>query len=282
MNAVSVATHHSMNAGSEANFNVSTVNVAGIRVGRVDRSVWARVLARAARGRTGSDKPLFSTSLNSNTLSRIKSDKSFRSLVEAASFIDADGMPIVYFSRLVGNPIAQRCCTTDFVHDAAQVFEREGLSFYLLGGTEDANAGAAAELRRRYPNLRIVGRRNGYFGPAEEASVVDAINAAAPDLLWVSMGVPREHEFIVRNLDVLTNVGVAKTSGALFDYLAGNVSRAPLWMQRSSLEWLYRLWLEPRRLARRYLFTNSHSASVLMVALVMHLFTCARRFEREL
>ena len=96
--------------------------------------------------------------------------------------------------------------------------------------------------------------------------MIAEINDSAPDILWVGMGVPREIAFSVQNRGKLTNVGIIKTSGGLFDFLSGNSSRAPSWMQSSGLEWLYRLSLEPRRLIRRYARTNLHAAYLLLSA----------------
>src|SRR5690606_24880736 len=97
---------------------------------------------------------------------------------------------------------------------------------------------------------------NGYFKRDDEDAVVAEINAARPDIMWLGLGVPLEQQFVARNLDRLTGVGLVKTSGGLFDFISGKNKRAPGWMQACGLEWLYRMWLEPRRLAMRYLTTN--------------------------
>jgi len=103
-----------------------------------------------------------------------------------------------------------------------------------------------------------------YFSRDEEDEVIAEINAARPDILWVGLGVPLEQQFIERNIDRLTGVGVIKTSGGLFDFISGKNARAPAWMQAAGLEWLYRVWLEPRRLAMRYLTTNPQAIGALI------------------
>ena len=115
-----------------------------------------------------------------------------------------------------------------------------------------------------YPRLRILGYRDGYFGSDQEPGIIADINAARPDILWVGMGAPREQAFAVRNRRHLHGVGIIKTSGGLFDFLSGNVRRAPVWMQSIGLEWAYRTFLEPRRLAGRYLMTNPHAVFLLL------------------
>jgi exopolysaccharide biosynthesis WecB/TagA/CpsF family protein len=146
--------------------------------------------------------------------------------------------------------------TTDLFFDVAKMAESRGVSFYLLGGDEETNERAAAKVASLYPRLKIVGRRNGFFGKSDEPSVVEAINAAAPDILWVGMGVPRQEEFAVRNRTKLTNVGILKTCGGNFRYLSGELNRAPYWVQRSGLEWAYLACLDPRNRLMRYVRTN--------------------------
>ena len=181
-----------------------------------------------------------------------------------ADQIHADGMPMVLYSKwLSSNPLPERVATTDLVHAVAKLAEQAGVSFYFLGASEEVNAAAVKEMQEAHPKLVFAGRRNGYFKRAEEDEVIAAINAAKPDILWIGLGVPLEQQFISRNIDRLTNVGVIKTSGGLFDFMSGKNSRAPGWMQSAGLEWVYRVCLEPQRLAMRYLTTNPQAISAL-------------------
>jgi N-acetylglucosaminyldiphosphoundecaprenol N-acetyl-beta-D-mannosaminyltransferase len=134
----------------------------------------------------------------------------------------------------------------------------------MLGGSPEALRKATVNVRRLYPGLKLVGSRHGYFRPEEEDAIVAEIEAARPDILWVAMGAPREQRFAVKNRERLTGIGVIKTSGGLFDFLSGERSRAPSWMQAAGLEWLYRMLLEPRRLFVRYAVTNPHAAYLLL------------------
>jgi exopolysaccharide biosynthesis WecB/TagA/CpsF family protein len=108
----------------------------------------------------------------------------------------------------------------------------------------------------RYPALKIVGHRHGYFSREQEPEIIDKINRAQPDVLWLGMGAPAEQQFAIRNRDRLRRVGIVRTSGGLFDFLSGRARRAPKWMQIVGLEWAFRTLLEPRRLAGRYITTN--------------------------
>jgi N-acetylglucosaminyldiphosphoundecaprenol N-acetyl-beta-D-mannosaminyltransferase len=160
--------------------------------------------------------------------------------------------------------LPERVATTDLFHDVASLAVARRASFYMLGGSPGALRKAVATVRRLYPGLDLVGCRHGYFRPEEEDAIVADINAGAPDILWIAMGAPLEQRFAVRNRDRLTGVGVIKTSGGLFDFLSGERSRAPAWMQRLGLEWLYRMLIEPRRLFLRYAVTNPHAAYLLL------------------
>ena len=122
-------------------------------------------------------------------------------------------------------------------------------------------------MRRRsapLPSLRIVGRSHGYLKGAQLAAKLDEINALAPDILWLAMGVPREQQFVAEHGRRLRNVKMIKTSGGLFDFIAGAKPRAPQWMQSAGLEWAFRLGLEPRRLMLRYVTTNPIAAYLLL------------------
>lgn len=118
-------------------------------------------------------------------------------------------------------------------------------------------------MQEKYPNLKILGRRNGYFTKEQQADVVAEINSLKPDVLWVALGKPRQ-EFWCIELKEKLNVGWIKTCGGLYAFLAGTSPRAPQWMQNLSLEWLYRVYKAPRRLVWRYLTTNPH-AMYLMI-----------------
>jgi exopolysaccharide biosynthesis WecB/TagA/CpsF family protein len=136
---------------------------------------------------------------------------------------------------------------------------------FMLGATEDSNSAAVKSVKQRFPNLSIVGNRHGFFESRDqEIEVCEQIAALEPDILWISMGVPREQAFISRNRGRLTSVGVIKTSGGLFDFLSGSKRRAPLWLQNAGLEWLWRACLEPRRLGWRYLKTNPLAMYLLL------------------
>jgi N-acetylglucosaminyldiphosphoundecaprenol N-acetyl-beta-D-mannosaminyltransferase len=216
----------------------------------------------ARRTGLGAAKLIFAA--NGHSLSRAATDSEFRRHMEAADLIHADGQPLVFASRwLTGVRIPERSATTDFIHDAAKAAVRAGLRFYLLGATEDVNKRCFEVLQEMCPGLQIVGRRDGYFTHDEEAAVCDEINRAGPDVVWVGMGVPLEDAFCIRNKHRL-QAGWLVTCGGCFNFVSGDYARAPGWMQAAGLEWLHRLACEPRRLFRRYLFTNTHALLLIV------------------
>jgi N-acetylglucosaminyldiphosphoundecaprenol N-acetyl-beta-D-mannosaminyltransferase len=222
-------------------------------------------IAHALESRGKDRRPFYSTSANGQVLALCGKDEAFLSLMRKADQIHADGMPMVLYSKMFSKrPLPERVATTDLVHEVAKLAEDASVSFYFLGASEEVNAKAVEEMQRRYPKLIFAGRRNGYFSRDEEDAVIAGINAARPDILWIGLGVPLEQQFIDRNIDRLTGVGVIKTSGGLFDFISGKNARAPDWMQAAGLEWLYRAWLEPRRLAMRYLTTNPKAIGALI------------------
>ena len=214
--------------------------------------------------RGGAERPLLSTSVNGQVVSLCAADRAVAKLFHAADSINADSQPIVALSRLLcRTPLPERVATTDLFPAVARLAQEAGVTFYLLGGDEEANRAAMERTLSRYPRLRIVGRRNGYFTPDEEPALVEEIACLAPDILWIGLGVPLEQQFCARNLSKLRGVGIVKTSGGLFDFLALAKPRAPRWMQLIGFEWLFRMMAEPRRLFLRYLITNPHALFVL-------------------
>ncbi|MEM9633944.1 MAG: WecB/TagA/CpsF family glycosyltransferase [Pseudomonadota bacterium] len=212
----------------------------------------------ALEARDKNKAPFYSTSANGQVIALAAKDEEFKKLLLRADQIHADGMPMVLISRLVSKKaLVGRVATTDLVHAVAKKAQDAGASFYFLGASEEVNRLAVERMQQLYPRLKFAGSSNGYLSSEEEEqAVVDEINRLKPDILWVGMGVPAEHKFVMRNLKNLRNVGVIKTSGGLFDFVSGKNSRAPSWMQKIGLEWLYRIMLEPKRLAWRYLVTN--------------------------
>ena len=239
--------------------------VGGLPIAVIDRARSARLMIDVAAARRNSQKPaLVFTSANGQVLSMCARHGNIRQLFLDADLIHADGMPIVLASRLLSrHPLPERVATTDLFHDVAKLAQSSGTTFYMLGGTNAIIELAVRRVRALYPALTIVGHRDGYFSRDQELEVIDKINRAQPDVLWLGLGAPAEQQFAMRNRDRLRRVGIVKTAGGLFDFLSGRARRAPTWMQSAGLEWAFRTLLEPQRLTGRYIVTNPHALFLL-------------------
>jgi len=176
-------------------------------------------------------------------------------ILREADLAVADGMPIVLLSRLLRDPLPARVAGSNLVPDLCPRCKAEGLRFYVLGGAEDALAEALAAMERKagFP-MPIAGSDHSFVKLGEEQpEIVERINAAKPDILFVALGNPKQELWLARNAAAL-DVPVALGIGGSFNFVAGRVKRAPRWMQKCSLEWVHRIAQEPGRLWRRYAY----------------------------
>jgi N-acetylglucosaminyldiphosphoundecaprenol N-acetyl-beta-D-mannosaminyltransferase len=194
----------------------------------------------------------------------------FRETINRSDLAVPDGMPLVWMSRLNGYRIAERVTGVTLVGESCRLAAESGLRPFLLGAGPGVADAAARTLQERYPELQIAGTYSPPFGPfstAENDRMVAAIREAETDLLFVAFGAPLQDIWIREHLSQL-NVRMAMGVGCALDLLAGTVRRAPGWMQRSGLEWSYRLLQEPRRLWRRYLIDDVPMLGRLVVSSV--------------
>jgi N-acetylglucosaminyldiphosphoundecaprenol N-acetyl-beta-D-mannosaminyltransferase len=182
-------------------------------------------------------------------------DPGFRETLNGADLVVAGGMPLVWVSRMGDDPLPQRLTGVELVDECCALAVETETSIFLLGAAPGVAVVAADRLRERFPGLRIVGVYAPPFEPLSEAEnerILQTIDAARPDFLFVALGAPLQDQWIRQNRDRL-DVPVCMGVGCVLDVLAGVVSRAPSWMQRAGLEWLFRLLQEPGRLWRRYI-----------------------------
>lgn len=240
---------------------VQHVHVGGVKVATLSRAeLTHRIVQEVLDRRTASRRrpPALLFDSNGQGVSLAARDVEYRQALEAADIVHADGGSVVLASRFVaGASIAGRSATTDMIHDVVTAGLACGLSHYLLGGAEEVNAACAERLRELYPGVVIAGRQHGYFPREEEEAIIAAVNEAAPDVLWVGLGKPREQLFGVHHRDAL-RANWLITCGGCFNYVTGHYRRAPQWMQRANLEWLFRAVTTPK-LLWRYLTTSPHA-----------------------
>ncbi len=200
--------------------------------------------------------------LNAAKLVMMDEREDLNAIVSACSMINADGMSIVWGARLLGAPVPERVAGIDlFVRLVGRCAVR-GWKPYFLGARPEVVDAVVARFAALHPDLRVAGHRSGYWEPGEEAAVVSAIAASGADMLFLAVPSPLKEYWLSRHLEDLAVPFVMGVGGA-FDVCAGVTRRAPAWMQRAGLEWLYRFGQEPRRMARRYLVGNLRFALLL-------------------
>ena len=202
-----------------------------------------------------SGRPHYAATANVDFVVQALADLELRRILADADLVLCDGMPLVWASRFLGNPLPERVTGSDIVPQLLAEAERRGWRVFFLGGAADSVARAATNTRLRHPQIQIVGEYSPPFKPLLEMDhedILRRIQAARPHLLLVAFGCPKQEKWIRMNFEragVPLSIGV----GATIDFLAGAVRRAPRWMQRIGAEWIFRLLQEPRRLFRRYL-----------------------------
>lgn len=193
---------------------------------------------------------------NASHLCMMRRDPELAAACGAAHLVLADGMSVVWALRAAGHPVPERVTGVDLMARLLSVAGAHKLRVYFLGAKPEVVAALARQSRALHPGLQIAGFRDGYFGPDEHQNIAEEVRASGAHMLFVGMPTPFKETWCERysqHLDVPVIMGV----GGSFDVLAGYVRRAPRWMQGMGLEWLWRLLMEPRKLWRRYLTTNS-------------------------
>lgn len=175
----------------------------------------------------------------------------FGDMLNQFDLIYADGIGIVIASRLNGGCLRERITLPDYINDLCDFLIKKNMSVYLLGARPSTIDDVARKLKEKHPSLDIAGYHDGYFG-YENNNTIEKINKAGPNLLLVGMGLPYQEKWAHRNKDLL-DVNAIWICGGLFDIVSNRIRRAPCWMLKNNLEWLYRLYREPRRLWKRYL-----------------------------
>ena len=205
--------------------------------------------------------------VNAAKLVNMTKNSLLRESVLSSDIVLADGMSVVWACKLLRRPLAGRIAGINLMHELLGLGNQLGLRVYGLGATQEVAELVAKRIGQDYRGVQLVGYRNGYFSEADEPGIVAAIRDARPDILFVAMSPPKKEAFLARWIDEL-DVPVCHGVGGSFDVLAGKVKRAPRFMQRIGMEWLYRMLQEPRRLAYRYLVTNTLFCWMLLRELV--------------
>lgn len=193
---------------------------------------------------------------NVDHIVRLEKDSEFKLAYQNADLVLTDGMPLIWISKLLGNPIVEKVSGADLLPEVCKIASKKGYKVFFLGAAPGVAEKAANNLRNKYENLNICGCYSPNLGFENDKSeidkIIEIINKEKPDILALALGTPKQEKFIYKYKNKL-DVGITLNIGAAIDFQAGNVKRAPKWMQNVGLEWFYRLCREPRRMFKRYL-----------------------------
>ncbi len=227
--------------------NLCGVDIHNVSLGQTIQAFERLILAR---------RPASVVTPNVDHIVKFQKDAEFRKVYEDAALVLADGVPILWAARFLGEPLREKVSGSDLFPKLCEVAAQKGWRLFFLGGREKAAAHAAEALLKRHPNLNVVGIYSPPHGfekdDVKNAQIVAMIKEARPDILFIGLGAPKQEKWAQRFKDAY-DVPVSIGIGASFDFVAGIVLRAPVWMQRVGLEWFWRLMMEPHRLWRRYL-----------------------------
>ena len=205
--------------------------------------------------------------LNVAKLVNMRRDPALAADIASSDLVGIDGIGIVWAARCLGLPVRDRVAGIDLLAELLALCAAEGFKPYFLGATSEIIHKSVVRVRQQYPTICFAGLRDGYFRPEQELEIVDQIRCSGADCLFIGMPTPRKERFLAAHRDSL-NVPFIMGVGGSFDILAGTVRRAPTGMQTCGLEWLYRVYQEPRRMWWRYARTNALFAGLLARAIV--------------
>lgn len=204
---------------------------------------------------------------NVDHIVKLESDAEFKEVYKDADLILTDGMPLIWISKFKQNQIIEKVSGSDLFPKVCELAAQKGYKVFLLGAEEGVAAKAKENLKNKFKSLNVVGTYSPSFGfekkDDEIKRIIEMINEVKPDILAVGLGAPKQEKFIHKYKDKL-KVPISLAIGASIDFQAGKIARAPKWMQKSGLEWFYRLCKEPRKMFKRYLM---YDLKIFVIAL---------------
>jgi N-acetylglucosaminyldiphosphoundecaprenol N-acetyl-beta-D-mannosaminyltransferase len=232
------------------------VNICGIEI---DKYSFDKVVGKIVSHCLAKGVPEYVVTPNAMHILALQKDADFRDIYRQSFLVVPDGVSLLWAAKFLQTPLNGRVNGTDLFERLCAIASEKGLKIFLLGGRPGAAEKAQEVLQTRHPNLAIVGTYCPSYGfekrPEELELINSKIKAVAPDILFVGLGAPKQEKWIARNylsLQVPVSLGI----GVSFELVADMVSRAPVWMQKAGLEWLFRLIVEPQRLWKRYVLGN--------------------------
>lgn len=225
------------------------LNILGVGVDciRADEAL-NRIAAFVSEGRERGTSHQIVTA-NAEIIYRASQDTEMRTIINQAQMVTADGSGVVWASKQLGEPLPERVTGIDLVNSICAASAEYGWKLYILGSAPGVADTAAQNICAKYPGCNIIGTHHGYFDAAQEENILTELRELKPDILFVALGAPKQEYWIAEHIAQL-GIPVGMGIGGSMDVLSGNVKRAPQWMQKLSLEWLYRFLIQPTRFKR--------------------------------
>lgn len=235
---------------------MSKIRLFNIDFDNINYTEFSKVLEEKIRSR----KPSYIVTCNVDHIMKVQKDSSFKKVYDQADVVVADGVPVIWASKLLKKPLIEKISGSDILIRLGNFLEEKQYKLFFLGAAEGVVEEAVINIKKKFPNIQIVGTYSPSYGferkQQENDHILNLIKLSQPDILLVGVGTPKQEKWIQNNYQKY-NVPISIGVGATFDFLAGNVKRAPVFMQKTGLEWFWRLIQEPRRLWKRYLIDDS-------------------------
>lgn len=199
--------------------------------------------------------PLHLMGVNADKINEVNQNERMKQIVNSCGIINADGASVIMASKYLKKPLPERVAGIDLMQSLVALSEKKGYSVYLLGAKQAVVEKTAEVLKNKHPKLNLVGIHNGYFKEPEWPTISEELKSLKPDFVFVGITSPMK-EYLIEFLQEDGNDSVFMGVGGSFDVVSGNIPRAPMWMQKANLEWLFRVIQEPKRLFKRYFVGN--------------------------
>jgi len=252
------------------NGKVNILNI-GVSIGSIKS-----ILHEAVRLIDNNQK-FYICTVNAYLAVKANEDRELLKILNNAEVVIPDGMPLVWYSRLLRKPIPERISGYDFFYNFSKIANKKKYSYFFFGGMNDiVLVRLKNRLKKEFENIEVKGLIcppiMDTFPDEFDDYIVSTINKCKPDVLWVGVSAPKQEKWIYKNINRL-NIKMAFGIGAAFNFYANVVRRAPLWMQKTGLEWLYRIYAEPKRLFGKYLIYNTKFIVLVFKGLFRRIFS---------
>lgn len=232
--------------------NSKKVNLFGTDIDCLTMEETIQVVDKIIQDRT----PRQHVVVNALKFAMMSSNPELKNIVNSCDIISADGLPVVWASRILAQPLPTRVAGVDLFQNLVRFCSQKGYRPFFFGAREEIAIKTVENFKEKYPSLKVAGYRNGYFSQEEESQVSEMIRKSRADILFVGISSPIKEIFLSKWMNYM-QIPFCMGVGGSFDIIAGKTKRAPEWMQEAGLEWFYRVLQEPQRMWKRYATTNS-------------------------